>query len=129
LAAETQLARNWLLAPANDASLISPLEEIFMSAWSTKFFVVAALTAVLVPASASALTREFGYDRPGLVDYRSYDMANPRMVLYEYHCSLEAKCKAWTFVKPGVQGPQARCWLKYAVSALRKDPNCDSGAK
>jgi hypothetical protein len=24
----------------------------------------------------------------------------------------EAKCKAWTYVKPGVQADNAKCWLK-----------------
>ncbi len=35
--------------------------------------------------------------------------------------------QTWTFVKPGHQGRNARCWLKYAVPRLVKNPCCDSG--
>jgi len=44
-------------------------------------------------------------------------------------CTQEGQCRAWTYVKPGVQGAYARCWLKstvpapvrgaYAISGLR----------
>jgi hypothetical protein len=38
-------------------------------------------------------------------------------------------CRAWTFVKPGVQGPQARCWLKHQAPEARPHPCCISGVK
>lgn len=45
-------------------------------------------------------------------------------------CELESQCAAWTYVKPGVQGANARCWLKSSVST--QVPNVDfatSGVK
>lgn len=41
----------------------------------------------------------------------------------------EGQCVAWTYVNPGVQGPQARCWLKSAVPAPRPSTCCVSGIK
>jgi hypothetical protein len=47
----------------------------------------------------------------------------------ESACWDDRNCKAWTYVRPNVQGPQARCWLKNAVPRPVADNNCISGAK
>jgi hypothetical protein len=44
-------------------------------------------------------------------------------------CAKDPKCKAYTWVKPGVQGPTARCWLKHSVPAKSTDYNTISGRK
>jgi hypothetical protein len=44
-------------------------------------------------------------------------------------CLKDPNCKAYTYVKPGVQGPNAVCWLKSTVSNPVPDPNCISGIK
>jgi hypothetical protein len=44
-------------------------------------------------------------------------------------CRKDPRCKAYTWVKPGVQGPTARCWLKNAVPAKSTDYNTISGRK
>jgi hypothetical protein len=44
-------------------------------------------------------------------------------------CKKDPKCKAYTWVKPGVQGPTARCWLKNGVPAKSTDYNTISGRK
>lgn len=44
-------------------------------------------------------------------------------------CLKDPDCKAYTYVKPGVQGLNARCWLKSSVSTPVSDPNCTSGIK
>jgi hypothetical protein len=44
-------------------------------------------------------------------------------------CLKDPNCKAYTYVKPGVQGPEARCWLKSSVSNQVNDANCISGIK
>lgn len=44
-------------------------------------------------------------------------------------CRKDPKCKAYTWVKPGVQGPTARCWLKRGVPARSTDHNTISGRK
>jgi len=57
---------------------------------------------------------ECGYDRPGL-DYRWFSMrkADPKICLEA--CKGDKRCKAWTYVSPGIQGKRGRCWLKRAV--------------
>ena len=48
----------------------------------------------------------------------------------EAACDLEAQCKAFTWVRPGVQAPKAVCWLKSAVlSNPTGNDNTASGAK
>ena len=44
-------------------------------------------------------------------------------------CKKDRRCKAYTWVKPGVQGPTARCWLKNGVPAKSTDYNTVSGRK
>jgi hypothetical protein len=68
-----------------------------------------------------AATNRFGSD------YRSLDAPDARKC--QAACAGEAQCKAWTWVKPGVQGPSAKCWLKNAVPAVSKNDCCTSGVK
>lgn len=44
-------------------------------------------------------------------------------------CNADNQCVAWTFVKPGVQATNPRCWLKDAVPAAVPDACCASGVK
>jgi hypothetical protein len=71
---------------------------------------------------------EHDVDRPGS-DYRNFDLPaqNPGLCLDS--CSADTNCKAWTYVKPGVQGAKARCWLKNAVPAPVPASCCVSGLK
>jgi uncharacterized protein YkwD len=64
-------------------------------------------------------------DRPGS-DYTSFDI-NGQPVDCQNACSKDARCRAWTWVKPGVQGPKARCWLKGAEPAEVANNCCFSG--
>jgi hypothetical protein len=41
----------------------------------------------------------------------------------------EAKCKAWTYVKPGIVGNKAPCRLKNKAPPPLQDGNCLSGVK
>jgi len=67
-------------------------------------------------------------DRPGS-DYRSFDLREPRPELCRDACWGEAQCRAFTYVRPGVQGPHARCWLKNVVPPARPNDCCLSGMK
>jgi hypothetical protein len=67
-------------------------------------------------------------DRPGQ-DYRSFDLDSATPALCEKACAQEARCRAWTYVKPGVQGSKARCWLKKGVPPAKRDGCCISGVK
>jgi hypothetical protein len=42
-------------------------------------------------------------------------------------CKEDSQCKAFTFVKAGVQGANARCWLKSGVPSPVKNTCCTSG--
>ncbi|WP_164712231.1 PAN domain-containing protein [Methylobacterium currus] len=78
--------------------------------------------------TSGAKNMEYSLDRPGL-DYRSFDLAQADANLCSNACNGEAQCKAWTYVRPGVQGPKARCWLKNKVPAAMASSCCTSGVK
>ena len=69
-----------------------------------------------------------GIDRNGS-DYRDFDLPNADPLLCRDACLGEARCQAWTYVKPGVQGDAARCWLKEAVPPPTPDACCVSGVR
>src|SRR6202043_11117 len=60
-------------------------------------------------------------------DYKDFDVDDPQQCPVE--CANEglAICKAWTLVKPGVQGPRYHCWLKNDVPVASVDDCCASG--
>jgi hypothetical protein len=70
---------------------------------------------------------EFGIDRVG-GDYRHFDIptggdANSCASA----CEGEARCRAWSYVRPGYQGPSGRCYLKSRITPPRRKPCCVSG--
>ncbi len=69
---------------------------------------------------------EYGIDRQGS-DYRNFDLAQPNPELCQIECQNDSRCQAWTFVNPGYQGPQARCWLKDQVPDATRNDCCVSG--
>ncbi len=79
-------------------------------------------------AVQSTMTWEPDTDRPGS-DLRSFalDTADPQLCAQA--CANDPKCRAFTYVKPGIQGSKARCWLKSGVPSPRAKPCCISGVK
>lgn len=82
-------------------------------------------------SAAGAVLVEPGADRAGS-DYRNFEVGNADLrdqpeLICQTACQKDAQCRAWTYVKPGVQGPKARCWLKTAVPAVRANNCCVSG--
>jgi hypothetical protein len=68
-------------------------------------------------------------DRPG-ADFKNFDLAAADPNLCKTACDREGmQCQAWTFVRPGVQGPRARCWLKFTVPAAVTNNCCTSGVR
>ncbi len=67
-------------------------------------------------------------DRPGN-DFKDFDLEQPDAQLCRKACSDEAQCKAFVYVKPGVQGEKARCWLKDAVPGKVESDCCMAGVK
>jgi hypothetical protein len=75
---------------------------------------------------ASAAQWEQNTNRPA-GDYKNFEVLSAEDC--RSHCEEEDRCKAWTWVKKGVQGPAARCWLKASVPQPVPDKNCVSGTK
>ena len=78
--------------------------------------------------SLAGTTIEPDMDRGGS-DYAGYNLPSPEPALCRKACDQDQKCKAYTYVKPGLQGPLARCYLKDAVPVARPNKCCVSGVK
>jgi len=76
---------------------------------------VTATTAT--PPAYPASNLEWNVDRPG-ADYRSFELPAPSPDQCQSSCMNEPQCVAFTYVNPGMQGPNARCWLKNVVPAV-----------
>jgi hypothetical protein len=74
----------------------------------------------------SDLRAEDKIDRPGS-DFKNFEIDNWKTC--ETACAGDNICSSWTYVRPGVQGPRGRCWLKNAVARPRPDLNTVSGVK
>lgn len=60
---------------------------------------------------AARFTMDADVDMPG-GDYANFDLQSPDPALCRDTCAAQKMCVAYTFVKPGIQSPAARCWLK-----------------
>ena len=72
--------------------------------------------------------KEIGFDRPGSDIKPGFDVD-----MYSSECENACKnnstCRAYTLVKPGIQGQSAKCWLKNAKPAKVKNTCCISAVK
>jgi hypothetical protein len=95
------------------------------------FTFVHLLTCIVPVDPAGAETSvESGIDRPGS-DYKNFDVP-PSIAGFapcQSSCDSDENCRAWTFVKPGVQGRFARCWLKNAIPNPVTNNCCVSGVR
>jgi curli biogenesis system outer membrane secretion channel CsgG len=62
-------------------------------------------------------------------DYRDFETATNDPKICRSACQGDDRCRAWTYVKPGVQGESGHCWLKDSVPERSEDDNCVSGVK
>ena len=60
-------------------------------------------------------------------DYASFELSEPRAHWCANSCAQDVNCRAYAYVLPGVQGPNAVCWLKDAVPAAVSNPDVISG--
>jgi hypothetical protein len=58
-------------------------------------------------------------------DFRGLDITDPGAC--QSACRADTRCAAWTYVRPGVHGAQARCYLKHSVPERSASPCCVSG--
>jgi len=70
---------------------------------------------------------EFNTDRPG-GDYKNFRSSEGAASCREA-CKNDSKCRSYTFVKPGFQGKEGRCFLKSLVASPIKNRCCISGVK
>ncbi len=63
-------------------------------------------------------------DRAG-ADYRSFNSSQPRVCMDA--CMDESQCRAWTWVKPGIQAASGVCWLKTQWGSASPNTCCTSG--
>jgi hypothetical protein len=66
-----------------------------------------------------------GFDLPGS-DYTNFPAASFHVC--RNSCGGDSRCQAWSWVKPGFQGPAARCYLKNRVPQLVRNNCCNSGS-
>ena len=87
-----------------------------------------AAACLKVTVGPRPLKLEPGIDRSG-GDYKDFDLAAADPNLCAAACAGDAKCRAFTYVNRGMQGPSARCWLKGSVPGAAANPCCTSGVK
>ena len=70
----------------------------------------------LIIGASSEPEMEFDVDRHGS-DYASFWLLEDRPEVCLAKCKKDPKCKAYTFVKAGIAGKNAHCWLKHGIPA------------
>jgi len=66
-------------------------------------------------------------DRPGGGGWSVPNINTPQHC--QQLCNREGRCRAFTWVRPGLQGSGGRCWLKESVTPLARNNCCVSGLK
>jgi PAN domain/TIR domain len=77
-------------------------------------------------APASSLQPRFDTNLVGS-DYREFALDAGEWAECRSACKAESACLAWTFARPGVQGPKAYCWLKNKIPPPTSSVCCISG--
>ena len=89
-------------------------------------FVVLILGSVVLTMFSWSAFAVDGTNLPG----HDYDHFNaPSAFVCRNTCGGESRCQAYTWVKPGFQGPTGVCWLKDSLPNIVKDACCDSGPR
>jgi hypothetical protein len=94
----------------------------------TLCLVIGPAFAAPTPAAAQSkfFTFERNTDRPGR-DYSN--TASAGATECSFACQAENRCRAWTYVKRGIQGPSGRCFLKDPAPPARANNCCTSGLR
>lgn len=86
-----------------------------------------------VPAAVACSGCTSGVKRPGIqtnINFPGNDIDHfvvSDVAACQTACDKSSSCTTWTYVRPGVQGPQANCWLKKDFPAPVVDDCCTSG--
>ena len=85
-----------------------------------------ALVLLLAASAAQAQVLEQNTERSGAT-YQRISIGQAGANACWSRCAGDAKCKAWTWQRPGIAGTQGMCSLKTAVTSARYSPCCVSG--
>jgi len=91
------------------------------------------LPRIIVPtdsrrAAPAAVSIQAGMDRMG-GDYKGFALGQPDPQLCRQACADDGACRSYTYVNPGLKGPQAMCFLKNATPPATANDCCTSGQK
>lgn len=89
---------------------------------SSSSIAVSSLPAILLGPGKS------GVNRVGS-DISNFDLPEENPAMCQQQCAADGNCRSWTYVKRGVQGPKARCWIKGGIPIEQPDACCTSGIK
>jgi hypothetical protein len=90
---------------------------------------LAALVLLALAAPALAASEEYYTDRPG-GNLKMYELEEGEAhVTCSARCDAYSGCESWTYVKPGIQGPKGRCYVKTGVPAPVRNNCCVSGVR
>lgn len=111
---------------------IKNLRKVFLTAnfvGAAMLFSIFMLPGHLATVSSQdRFTVENNTDRPG-GDYKDFDLSEAKYQLCQNACANDSSCQSYTYVRPGVQGSAARCWLKNTVPTAGGSSCCVSGVK
>jgi hypothetical protein len=88
----------------------------------------AVIPGQIVQPGSPSLALQYDTDRPGH-DYRNFDLPEPRPELCRDACQRDGRCRAFTYISPGIQGSKPRCWLKEAATRPQPAKGLVSGVK
>ncbi len=74
------------------------------------------------------LSMELNIDRPGDA-FMNTELPSANVALCKTACAENLKCAAYTYIQPGLAGPNARCQLKAAVGERVQAEGYISGVK
>ena len=106
----------------NRLNLIETKATYAQEIWAS---VLSRSTSVSLPVPAPASWR-VGSNFSG-ADFRSFPLLDPSPYECEAACKSDSRCRAWTFVNPGIQSFLAMCWLKDSIPASTNDAQTVSG--
>jgi hypothetical protein len=86
------------------------------------------LPLALAKAETIGAGMEENTDRPGS-DYSSFTITSRDPEACRRACQDDSRCNAWTYVRPGVQGDTAVCYLKSQVPGATASNCCISGKR
>lgn len=112
-----------------DITIRVTIPKVFRPRWATeKTRITVSTRGGTGGRRDNGVSWEPGINRPGS-DYRNFTLASDQPGLCARQCERERRCAAYTYVKPGIQGRDARCWLKHSVPQPVSDHCCVSGVK